>query len=267
MSWFRNDLTTLAFCWRIDRCDGVTIGLTSHDRDLWFNDLCHRAAPGMIPSAVESGRGMAPTSVDLSGAITSDALSQADLAAGLWDGARLTLYAVDWQAPDIAPVFLVRGTLGQVETEGAGFTVELSGGLGVLDRRVTETTSPQCRADLGDRRCRVDLRARRVVDRCVAADGHLVTVAQAYVDGRFSLGRLRWLGGPLAAQAATILDQQGATLTLADPVPPGVSGHLFELVEGCDRTLATCTARFANALNFQGEPHLPGNDLLTRYGG
>ncbi|MFM2371123.1 MAG: hypothetical protein RIS85_845, partial [Pseudomonadota bacterium] len=35
--------------------------------------------------------------------------------------------------------------------------------------------------------------------------------------------------------------------------------------EGCDHTLATCAARFGNAVNFQGEPFLPGNDLLTRY--
>jgi hypothetical protein len=35
--------------------------------------------------------------------------------------------------------------------------------------------------------------------------------------------------------------------------------------EGCDHTLDTCATRFANALNFQGEPFLPGNDLLVRY--
>jgi hypothetical protein len=35
--------------------------------------------------------------------------------------------------------------------------------------------------------------------------------------------------------------------------------------EGCDHTIATCAARFGNAINFQGEPFLPGNDSLTRY--
>jgi uncharacterized phage protein (TIGR02218 family) len=38
-------------------------------------------------------------------------------------------------------------------------------------------------------------------------------------------------------------------------------------VEGCDKRLETCRDRFANTLNFRGEPHLPGNDLLTRYPG
>ena len=44
-------------------------------------------------------------------------------------------------------------------------------------------------------------------------------------------------------------------------------GARVELIEGCDKSLATCAARFANALNFRGEPYLPGMDLLTRYPG
>jgi hypothetical protein len=46
-------------------------------------------------------------------------------------------------------------------------------------------------------------------------------------------------------------------------VPP--AGTRVELREGCDRRLETCATRFANAINFQGEPFLPGNDLITRY--
>jgi hypothetical protein len=38
-----------------------------------------------------------------------------------------------------------------------------------------------------------------------------------------------------------------------------------QLREGCDHVLETCANRFANAVNFQGEPFLPGNDLLTSY--
>lgn len=267
MSWFQHDLTTLAFCWRLARRDGVTIGLTSHDRDLVLDALLHRAAPGMVPSAIETGRSMAPGSVDLDGAITSDALAEVDLAKGLWDGARLALHAVDWQSPDTAPVFLLRGQFGRVEMSGKGFSVELTGAMGVLNRPVAEATSPHCRAALGDDRCRVDMRGRHVLARCVSAAGHVVTLAGTHADGRLTLGRLRWLTGPLAGRATTVLTQAGAQLTLADPVADALAGHLLELREGCDRTIATCTARFANAVNFQGEPHMPGNDLLMRYGG
>ena len=57
-------------------------------------------------------------------------------------------------------------------------------------------------------------------------------------------------------------------LTLAEmpPVLPSLPLRV-RLVEGCDKQLATCRTRFANAVNFRGEAHLPGNDLLTRYPG
>ena len=34
---------------------------------------------------------------------------------------------------------------------------------------------------------------------------------------------------------------------------------------GCDKRLATCIDRFANVLNFRGEPYVPGQDALTHY--
>ena len=45
--FYRQALEGVATFWRIRRRDGVTLGLTSHDRDLWFDGVRHRAAPGM----------------------------------------------------------------------------------------------------------------------------------------------------------------------------------------------------------------------------
>ena len=61
---------------------------------------------------------------------------------------------------------------------------------------------------------------------------------------------------------------QEATITVRD-LPRGAvePGCVVEVREGCDKRFETCVNRFANALNFRGEPHLPGTDLLTRYPG
>ena len=42
-------------------------------------------------------------------------------------------------------------------------------------------------------------------------------------------------------------------------------GDTFSVVAGCDKKFATCKAKFANALNFRGFPHLPGNDAAYGY--
>jgi AcrR family transcriptional regulator len=65
----------------------------------------------------------------------------------------------------------------------------------------------------------------------------------------------------IVAQIMTVVTSLAEASPASLAVPVAV-----ELIEGCDRQLATCRDRFANVANFQGEPHLPGNDLLTRYG-
>jgi uncharacterized phage protein (TIGR02218 family) len=42
-------------------------------------------------------------------------------------------------------------------------------------------------------------------------------------------------------------------------------GQTFVVTAGCDKHLATCKAKFANAANFRGFPHMPGNDFVTMF--
>lgn len=266
--WYIEPLTTLAFLWRIDRRDGVTLGLTSHDHDLLVDGLIYRAAPGMVPSAIERQDGFDPDSIDLAGALSSDAISEDDLAAGRWDGATLRVSAVNWAAPATDPLFLVRGELGTVATGEGGFSAELRGPAALLEAPVVEETSPACRAVLGDRRCGVNMAARRRYAAVVAVNGMAVTVDIAAPDDSYVAGMVRWLDGANSGMDSRIVASTGAVLTLREPPYFAVTpGTRVELIEGCDRRFATCTTRFANAVNFRGEPHLPGNDLLTRYGG
>ena len=188
--------------------------------------------------------------------------------AGRWDGARLVVSAVDWADPLAAPVVLVRGSFGSVALRDGQFSVGLRGVAAVFDRAVAEETSPSCRASLGDRRCRVDLAARRRRARVIAVTGATVTLdAVSAAEGAHDFGSLRWIDGALAGIEVRVLASVGATLTLAE-TPPATLAYpvAVELLEGCDRQLGTCRDRFANVANFRGEPHLPGNDLLTRYG-
>ena len=69
MSWLDGELTTLAWCWRVERRDGVAIGLTSHDRDIVIDGLVHRASPGMTPSAIRREEGLEAETGDVAGAL------------------------------------------------------------------------------------------------------------------------------------------------------------------------------------------------------
>lgn len=260
-------LTTLAFCWRLQRADGAGLGLTSCDRDLMIDGLMYRAAPGITPAAIGQSLGLEPDSGEVTGALSADALSERDLALGRWNGASIILFAVDWSDPDRAPIPLIGGELGEVSIDGDGFSAELRGAASRLRRPVCPSTSPECRAALGDKQCRVDLAGRTMRAIVTSSDENVLTLDRA-VDDRFLFGRLRYLGGENCGVASGILAVSGSEIALRDRPRAAVEpGALVLLREGCDKRFATCVSRFQNGANFRGEPHLPGTDLLTRYPG
>lgn len=267
-AWLRAELVTLAWCWRLARRDGVVVGLTSHDRDLLIDGIVYRAAPGMKPSALETSDSLDAETMEFEGAVSSAAISSADLEAGRWDGAQLVLMVADWTAPDVAPLVVARGELGAVERRGAAFSAELQGVMRLLDGPVCPATSPSCRAELGDRACRVDLAPLTHFRRVVAVEARAVTLDSSVAAGTFAFGRLRWLSGAACGLESPVLRDDGTVLQLAEvPVRLSDLPARVELIEGCDKRLTSCSARFQNAVNFRGEAHLPGNDLLTRYPG
>jgi hypothetical protein len=118
--FLQRELTSIAFCWRVERRDGAALGFTSHDRDLTIGGLVYRAAPGMLPSAISLSDGFSTAALDVSGALTSDAIAVADLVAGRWDGAAISVFMVDWEAPDGTQLPIVRGELGDINSRGRG---------------------------------------------------------------------------------------------------------------------------------------------------
>ena len=260
-------LCAFAFCWRLERRDGITLGLTSHDRPLEVDGLAYRPVPSITPSALQqSGEGAADL-MDIGGGLSSAAISEADLDAGRWDGAAVALHLTEWTAPGALWIELVRGRLGGIERQGSAYSATLQGAATLLDRPVAPVTSPTCRARLGDRACRVDMRQHARIGTIESAEGEAL-VFSGLTPGLYPMGSVRWLGGANCGLTQAILDQDGNTLFLDEPPPFAVApGTRAMLAEGCDKRLATCAARFGNAANFRGEPFLPGMDLLTRYPG
>ena len=267
MSILDGPLTSLAFCWAVERRDGAGLGLTSCDQPIERTGVRFEAAPGMMPAAISRKAGLEAASSEITGAVTSRALAAGDLAAGRWDGAALTLSAVDWTGGDVEQIALSSGEIGEVAVEGETFTTELRGSAMKLDAPICPVTSPTCRASLGDDKCRVDMAGRSIRATVVTSTSDTVTLDRV-VEARFLLGRLRYLSGGNCGLKTVIWAVSGSAVRTRDLPPVEVkAGDVIELREGCDKLFATCSARFGNALNFRGEPHVPGNDLLTRYPG
>ena len=265
--WFDQQLETVATFWRVERRDGIALGFASHDRDLWFDGLLHHAAPGMVPSAIRRTIMTEPDSAEMQGALDHTAIRADDLAAGRFDGAAVRVGLVDWETGESEVLFA--GTIGSVGQQAEHYTAELLSAKTALERELVPRTAPTCRAAFCGPGC--TLSAARFAHEAGVVETDLERSA-VRLDGAPALavllwGELRWIDGPAAGIVAGIVGQDGTWLIL-DRVPPAdlPPASRVLLSEGCDHTLETCATRFANAINFQGEPFLPGNDLLTRYG-
>ena len=93
--------TTLAWCWRIARADGVTFGFTDHDRTLSFDGTDFEPESGLTASEVRSGSDLSVDAQDAEGVLTSDRITETDIREPLWASALsmavlILLFTLEW---------------------------------------------------------------------------------------------------------------------------------------------------------------------------
>lgn len=267
--------TTLCWCWRLVRNDGVTMGFTDHDRDLAFDGTAFEAAAGFEASEIRDKVGLSVDDLEVTSALSSERLAEADLAAGIYDDARVEIYRVNWQ--DTAQRVLMRaGSLGEVRRAGSTFAAEVRGLSHYLQQTKGRLYQYTCDADLGDGRCKVvtaqaAYRGLGIVSTVTSARRFTASGLEAYANDWFTRGLVRFTSGPAAGQAIEVkvhsVQGGSATIELWQAArEPLAAGQTFEVTAGCDKHAATCAAKFANTVNFRGFPDMPGNDFLTRRG-
>ena len=151
-------VTTTCLCWRVARADGFVLRLTEHDGPLEVGGEIFSPGAGLEGAAFTQTAGLAPGSAAARGALSHDAITEEDLEPGLWDGARVDVWRVDWQAPQHR-AHVWAGRLSQLRRGALGFEAELVSLKADLERPVGRVYARRCDAVLGDARCGVDVGA------------------------------------------------------------------------------------------------------------
>ena len=105
--------TTLAWCWKLTRRDGISLGFTEHDCNLIFDGVTYEAACGFTASALETSSGLNVDNLDVAGALSSLRLNEDDLAAGLYDDAEIEIWRVNWANVE-ERLLMRKGNLGEI---------------------------------------------------------------------------------------------------------------------------------------------------------
>jgi uncharacterized phage protein (TIGR02218 family) len=258
--------TTLCWCWKIVRRDGAVQGFTDHDLPVALDALACEAVSGFTASEVQSTLGLAIDNLSVTGALSSATLNEADLAAGLYDGADIEIWRVNWTAP-AQRVLMRKGTIGEVKRGNTAFTAEVRGLAHALNQPVGRVYGYSCDADLGDARCTKtiatsDFTATGTIATALDNRRFTATGLDAYAGGWFAGGKLTFTSGANAGRAMEVKRHGTNALELWQAMSETVApGDAFTLSAGCDKQFSTCKAKFANGINHRGFPYMPGNDV------
>jgi len=264
-------ITTVCRCWALVRRDGLVMGFTDHDRALMFDGIAFRPGTGMSARAVEESTGLAVNNTEAFGALSDEGITEAEIEAGRYDGARLRAWVVNWQ--DVAERLEVfAGSLGDIRRVGGAFEAELRGLTDALNVPLGRVYQKRCSAILADRTCTFDLDTPGYVSERPAEaveDSRVFRFAQmgGFAGDWFRHGVLRVTSGAAAGLSGLIKRDrsEGASrvIELWHPLGTRVApGDGLRIEAGCDKAMATCQFKFDNLLNFQGFPDIPGDDWV-----
>ncbi|MBO1038925.1 DUF2163 domain-containing protein [Brucella pituitosa] len=268
-SHLKGEVTTHCFAWLIRRSDNAVLGFTDHDRDLFLEGIACEPLTGLNSSEATTTLGLSVAGGEVEGALSSARISDVDIEQGRYDGAVIESYLVNWASPE-QHMLLRRWTVGTISRSGGRFVMELKGAAAAFDAVCGRRVLRQCNAVLGDKHCGVNQSDPRFAasGTVTVVDGSMLTVAglEGFASGWFAAGLLTWTSGKSLGKAIRVMGQNGNSLRLIEPpVLPVETGDTFHITAGCDKSFATCKAKFANGTNFQGFPHLPGNDAAFAY--
>jgi uncharacterized phage protein (TIGR02218 family) len=271
LAHLKSGATTTCRCWKVERNDGVVLGFTDHDRNIVFDKTTFLAGTGLDASALQTANGLSVDNTEATGALSSDGISEADLVAGKYDGANVSIYLVNWQSFNERHL-IFKGFFGEITHGKSGFAVELRGLSEKLNRSMGRNYQKNCSAILGGSSCRFDLNApnarvkvsvRRIEDATVIFMDDLPT----FSDDWFTHGILEFTSGENKGQKLNVLGDRSVNnerrVVVNQELPFAVThGDQVRLTVGCDKALKTCGDKFQNVANFQGFPYIPGEDWM-----
>ena len=273
--------TTLTRCLRIERTNGKIVALTEHDHNLTIDDITYQSAVGYTPSAISMQQEGAVNTVDIEGILSVAGVTRADIAAGLFDQARIFVFEVNYEEVSQGILPLISGFWGECQLHDHHYVTEFNSLSQVLQQSVGELYSTHCRAQLGDKRCGIHLAAWMGEGVVATVKNNRQFTAAGFDQPAhyFQYGLITWQQGNNMGLSMEIQsfqradkaenqaepDNRGGTFQLVQPMPYAIEmGDMFQVTPGCDKSLTMCQNRFHNVVNFRGEPLIPGIDHMLK---
>jgi uncharacterized phage protein (TIGR02218 family) len=280
LAHYQLSTTAIAELWRVTRTDAQVFGWTSHDRDLVIAGVTYRASEGLLPTSSHSSDTLQVDTMDVTAFL--DVSTEAEIAAGVWDGAEVVNAEVIWSNLPAAldnNVYIKRvGTLGEVQRQNNIFVAEIRGAAHKLLTRVGRLYGPTCpwrharwngSTYVASVECGLDLTGRIHTGTVTSVSATPALAfsdsAQSQASGYFSFGYITMTSGDNNGITREVRRWENKLFSLLRPFPyPVEVGDAYSAVIGDDHTYETCRDVLDNLVpagggGFGGFSTVPGN--------
>jgi uncharacterized phage protein (TIGR02218 family) len=265
------EVTTLAWCLRIEAVGGDVFARTSVDIPLTVSGEVYDPVDGIAPTAIQGSADLSVQNMEVSGFLTALGINEADILAGKWDGAHCSLFEVNYSNLSQGVMRLQSGTLGQISVSRLSYQSELRGLAQALQQTNGKVVTKNCTAQFGDAKCKKDLAPLTVAGSVTSVTSRrlFADTARAEPSDYFGAGLFRVTNGPMAGEEMEIDRFTGGVFSLVLPLSQNPEvGMTYEAIPGCRKRFAEdCVIKWANPLNYRGFPNIPGADTVLGLGG
>ncbi|MDP9991960.1 putative phage protein (TIGR02218 family) [Variovorax boronicumulans] len=269
--------TTIARCWRFERRDGEVVTVTTCARDLLINGEVYRSKEGVNPTSIAQEASSAVSNSDVTGTMAAESVSEAELFAGLWDGAFVSVFEVNYRDLSMGTMQLQSGSIGDVKAGRSAFTAEVRGLTQRLQKvvgRVYTAGCPWVFGSIGSAyvpACNIDLGPLTVTGTVTSAASlrDFTDSALAQPSDYFGAGLITMTSGENENVQMEVYSFDAGRFVLHLPLPYTVAvGDTYSVTPGCrKRFTEDCRNKWANTNNFGGFPQVPGSDKVLGLGG
>jgi len=158
------DVTAFATAWQITRLDGVIQRFANGSRDVFLDigdslgSQFYSAKEGFARTNIANDAELNVGNLEVVGIFSGASLDETELRRGLYDFADVKIMTYNQKGPTDGIIKMLRGQMAQVIVSTKGFfKVELRDLTQVFSYELGEAYSRDCRADLGDSRCRAPI--------------------------------------------------------------------------------------------------------------
>jgi uncharacterized phage protein (TIGR02218 family) len=242
--------TTIARCWRFVRRDGLVVRVTTCSIDLLINGEVYKSRDGVVPTAIEGSPDASVHNSEVNGTLSATLATEADILAGLWDGATVTIFEVNYRDLTMGTLQLQQGTIGNVKAGRSKFNAEVRGLSQALQQTVGRVYMPTCDATLGDSRCKVNLATYTVTGAVtsLASRQQFTDTGRLEAFNHFTNGVITWLTGANAGFKEEIGSFVNGVVGLKLPMTNNIAvGDTYSMVAGCNKTLKGSSPRYGSA--------------------